>query len=96
VEFQSAAHEQSYRNACKAVAWARREAYYAAASMTTPELRKLAPAYRAEVPGPVAGEALAQLRMVKTVVKQRTRSPRSRARAASQRSSALARRAARS
>jgi hypothetical protein len=84
VKFQSAAHEQSYRNACKAVAYARREAYRAAASMTTPELAKLGPAYRAEVPGPVTGEALTQLRMVETIVKQRTRSPRSRSRAARQ------------
>ena len=97
MQFKSAAHEQSYRNACKAVAFGRRQAYYVAAAMTTAELRAVAPAYRASLAGATAApEALTQLRMVETIVRHRTRSPRSRSRAAMQRNSALARRAARS
>lgn len=63
----------------RAIAHARREAYRTAAGMTTAELRACEPAYRAQVPGPVTGEALTQLRMVRTIIAHRTRSPRSRA-----------------
>lgn len=79
----------------RAIAHARREAYYAASAMTTAELLACEPAYRAAVPGPVTGEALTQLRMARTVIAQRTRSTRSRSRAAEQHRSALARRAGR-
>jgi hypothetical protein len=68
----------------RAIAHARREAYRAAAGMTTAELHACEPAYRSAVPGPVAGEALTQLRMVRTVIAHRARSVRSRSRAAVQ------------
>ena len=74
IVFQSPGHEQSYRNACRALAHARREAYQAAAAMTTANLYASVRRYRAEVPGPVAGEALAQLRMVSTMFEHRRRS----------------------
>lgn len=76
----------------RAIAHARRGAYYAAAGMTTAELRACEPAYRAAVPGPVAGEALTQLRMVRTILAHRVRSTRSRSRAAVQFRSARAER----
>lgn len=79
MQFQSAEHEQSYRRACKAVAHARREAYNTARGMTTAELYACEPAYRAAVPGPVTGEALTQLRMVRTIIRQRRRSLANRA-----------------
>jgi hypothetical protein len=73
IVFQSPGHEQSYRNACRALACARREAYRAASAMTTADLYASVRRYRAEVPGPVTGEALAQLRMVSTVIAHRGR-----------------------
>jgi hypothetical protein len=66
----------------RAIAHYRRECWRAAARMTTSELRACEPAYRAQVPGPVTGEALVQLRMIRTIVAQRVRSTRSRSRAA--------------
>jgi hypothetical protein len=66
----------------RALAHYRRSAYRAAAGMTTSELRACEPAYRAQVAGPVTGEALVQLRMIRTIVAQRVRSTRSRSRAA--------------
>lgn len=84
MQFQSPEHERSYRLACKAVAHARRDAYRTAVGMTTAELRACEPDYRAQVPGPVTGEALTQLRMVRTILAHRVRSPRSRSRAAGQ------------
>lgn len=75
----------------RAIAHARRSAYFTAASMTTAELRACEPAYRAAVPGPVTGEARTQLRMVRTIVRHRIASPRSRSLAAQRRNRALAR-----
>ena len=75
----------------KALAHARREAYYTAAGMTQYDLRNCEPSYRAAMPGPVTGEALTQLRMVRTILAQRTRSTRSRSRAAAQFRAARAR-----
>jgi hypothetical protein len=66
----------------RAIASARRDAYRAAAGMTTRELKTGVHAYQEAVPGPVTGEALVQLRMVRTIVAQRVRSTRSRSRAA--------------
>jgi hypothetical protein len=66
----------------RAIANYRRECWRAACGMTTSELRACEPAYRAQVAGPVTGEALVQLRMIRTVVSQRVRSTRSRSRAA--------------
>jgi hypothetical protein len=66
----------------RAIASARRDAYRAAAGMTSRELKAGVQAYRDAVPGPVTGEALVQLRMIRTVVSQRVRSTRSRSRAA--------------
>jgi hypothetical protein len=69
----------------RAIAHARREAYRAAAGMTTAELRACEPAYRAATGvTEITGEALTQLRMVRTIVAHRARSTRSRARAAAQ------------
>lgn len=76
----------------RAIAHARRDAYRAAAAMTTRELLACEPAYRAAVPGPVTGEALTQLRLVRTVIAHRARSARSRSRAAAQHRSARAER----
>ena len=77
MQFQSAEHEQSYRNACRALAHARREAYYQAAAMTTAQLRTCEPDYRRATGAgfDLGGEALVQLRMVRTVMAHRTRSP---------------------
>lgn len=73
-QFQSPDHERSYRLACKAVAYARRETYRTVAAATTAELREWERVYRAEVPGPVTGEALTHLRMMRAVVAHRARS----------------------
>jgi hypothetical protein len=81
-DFQSAEHARSYRNACRALASARRDAYRAASAMTDADLRECEPAYRALVPGPVSGEALLQLRMVRAILARRAQSPRSRSREA--------------
>jgi uncharacterized protein len=70
---QSPEHARSYRLACKGLAHARREAYAAAASMTTAELRKCATDYAVNY-GRATGEALTQLRMIRTIIVQRTRS----------------------
>jgi hypothetical protein len=66
----------------RAIAHYRRECWRAASGMTTSELRACEPAYRAQVAGPVTGEALVQLRMIRTIVSQRVRSTRARSRAA--------------
>jgi uroporphyrinogen-III synthase len=75
MEFQSPEHERSYRLACKAVAHARRETYRVASAATTPQLRAWERAYRAAAPGPVTGEALTQLRMMRTIVARRCPCP---------------------
>lgn len=90
MQFQSAEHERSYRLACKAVAYARREAYYTATAMTTADLRKCASEYVAEFGRPT-DEALTQLRMVRTIIRLRTCSPRTRHRMAQQFNRARAR-----
>jgi hypothetical protein len=77
---QSPEHERSYRLACKALAHARGKAYATAAAMTTPELRACATDYAVNY-GRATGEALTQLRMVRTIIAHRTRSTRSRSRA---------------
>jgi hypothetical protein len=56
----------------RAVAHARREAYYAAAAMTTAELRACKPAYLAATGvSEVTGEALTQLRTVSSELARR-------------------------
>jgi hypothetical protein len=86
---QSPEHARSYRLACTGLASARREAYHAAAAMTTAELRACATDYAVSY-GRATGEALTQLRMVKTIIRHRARSPRGRTRAGGQRDSARA------
>jgi hypothetical protein len=76
----------------RAIAHARREAWRAASGMTTAELRAGVREYRMTV-GLPTGEALTQLRMVRTVIAQRVRSTRSRSRAAAQTRQARARNA---
>ena len=71
MKFQSPEHARSYRRACRALAYARRESYRAADGMSSAELRECEPAYRALVPGPVTGEALTQLRTVNAVLARR-------------------------
>ena len=67
----------------RALAYARRDAYFAAAAMTSAELQAGVREYQAAV-GPATGEALTQLRMIRTVIAMRRRSPRSRSRAAAE------------
>jgi hypothetical protein len=67
----------------RALAYARRDAYFAAAAMTSAELQAGVREYQAAV-GPATGEALTQLRMIRTVIAMRRRSTRSRSRAAAE------------
>jgi hypothetical protein len=86
MKFQSPEHARSYRRACKALASARREAFRAASGMSTAELRMCEPDYRRATGAgfDLGGEALTQLRMIRTILRHRTRSTRSRSRAAQQ------------
>lgn len=71
-------------NIDRAIASARRDAYRAAVGMTTTEMLAAERDYRVQVPGPVTGEALVQLRMMRAIQAQRVRSTRSRTRAAAE------------
>jgi hypothetical protein len=77
MQFQSAAHEQSYRRACKAVAHARREDYTEARGMATSDLLD------SVVSWTLAGNALdegsrVQLRMMGNLARRRTAQSRTR------------------
>lgn len=72
MQFQSPGHARSYRLACKAVAYARRDVYRAVAGMTTAELLRCEPEYLAATGElSAAGEALTQLRTVSSELARR-------------------------
>jgi hypothetical protein len=55
----------------RSIARYRREARAVVTAMPTAELAECEPRYRAEVPGPVAGESLTQLRMIRNELARR-------------------------